>query len=157
MRIVVQRVSDAKLSVEEKVLAEIKEGLVVFVGFYDGDNDTALDNIVDKILNLKLWEDKSGSMWKESVKSLNHEILLVPNFTLYAATKGGKMDFHLAMKADKSKIIFQKFVELFQKKYEENKIKKGEFGAHMKINLTNDGPINIELNEEEIKQKGKKK
>jgi len=157
MRIVVQRVSDAKLSVEEKVLAEIKEGLVVFVGFYDGDNDTALDNIVDKILNLKLWEDKSGSMWKESVKSLNHEILLVPNFTLYAATKGGKMDFHLAMKADKSKIIFQKFVELFQKKYEENKIKQGEFGAHMKINLTNDGPINIELNEEEIKQKGKKK
>lgn len=157
MRIVVQRVSDAKLSVEEKVLAEIKEGLVVFVGFYDGDNDTALDNIVDKVLNLKLWEDKSGSMWKESVKSLNHEILLVPNFTLYAATKGGKMDFHLAMKADKSKIIFQKFVELFQKKYEENKIKQGEFGAHMKINLTNDGPINIELNEEEIKQKGKKK
>ena len=157
MRIVVQRVSDAKLSVEEKVLAEIKEGLVVFVGFYDGDNDTALDNIVDKVLNLKLWEDKSGSMWKESVKSLNHEILLVPNFTLYAATKGGKMDFHLAMKADKSKIIFQKFVELFQKKYEENKIKQGEFGAHMKINLTNDGPITIELNEEEIKQNGKKK
>ena len=157
MRIIVQRVSDTKLSIEEKVITEIKEGLVVFVGFYDVDNENTLDNIVDKIINLKLWEDKSGSMWKETVKSLNHEILLVPNFTLYAAIKGGKMDFHLAMKADKSKIIFQKFVELFQKKYEENKIKQGEFGAHMKINLTNDGPVNIELNEEEIKQKGKKK
>ena len=157
MRIVIQRVSDAKLSVEEKVIAEIKDGLVVFVGFYDGDNENSLDNIAEKVLSLKLWEDKDGSMWKENVKSLNYEILLVPNFTLYATTKGGKMDFHMAMKADKSKIIFQKLVEIFQKNYEPDKIKQGEFGAHMKVNLTNDGPVNIEINEEEIKQKGKKK
>lgn len=157
MRIIVQRVCDAKLTVEEKMLAEIKEGLVIFIGFYDGDNENNFNDIIDKILNLKLWEDKNGAMWKESVKSLNHEILLVPNFTLYAGVKGSKMDFHLAMKADKSKIIFQKFVESFQKKYEADKIKQGEFGAHMKVNLTNDGPVNIELNVEEIKQKGKNK
>ena len=157
MRIVVQRVSDAKLSVENKVISEIKEGIVVFVGFYDGDSENGLDDMVEKILNLKLWEDSKGTMWKENVKSLNYEILLVPNFTLYASVKGSKMDFHLAMKADKSKNIFEKFVESFKKKYENNKIKQGEFGAHMKVNLTNDGPVNIELNVEEIKQKGKNK
>lgn len=157
MRIVVQRVSDAKLSVENKIISEIKEGLVVFVGFYDGDNENGLDDMADKILNLKLWEDSKGTMWKENVKNLNYEILLVPNFTLYASVKGSKMDFHLAMKADKSKIIFEKFVEVFKKKYENDKIKQGEFGAHMKVNLTNDGPVNIELNVEEIKAKGKNK
>ena len=116
MRIILQRVSDAKLSVDDKLLAEIKEGLVVFIGFYDGDNENLIDEMVDKILNLKLWEDKNGAMWKETVKSLNYELLLVPNFTLYALPKGGKMDFHLAMKADKSKIIFQKFIDSFKKK-----------------------------------------
>ena len=95
-------------------------------------------------------------MWKESVKSLNYDILVVPNFTLYAGIKGGKLDFHLSMKADKSKIIFQKFVESFFKKYSSDKIKQGEFGAHMKINLINDGPVNIELNLEDTKQKDKK-
>lgn len=156
MRIILQRVSDAKLSVDDKLLAEIKEGLVVFIGFYDGDNENLIDEMVDKILNLKLWEDKNGAMWKETVKSLNYELLLVPNFTLYALPKGGKMDFHLAMKADKSKIIFQKFIDSFKKKYENERIKEGVFGAHMKINLTNDGPVNIQLNVEDIKQKSKK-
>ena len=64
MRIVIQRVSEAKLEVEGKTLAEIKEGIIVFVGFYDGDNENSLDDVAEKILNLKLWEDKSGAMWK---------------------------------------------------------------------------------------------
>ena len=156
MRIVIQKVYDAKLSVEEKIITEIKEGLVVFVGFYDGDNENSLDEISDKILNIKLWEDKNGIMWKENVKSLNHEILLVPNFTLYAGVKGGRLDFHMAMKAEKAKLLFDKFVEILKKKYQKDKIQKGEFGAHMKINLTNDGPVNIELNFEDIIQKSKK-
>lgn len=157
MRIVVQRVSEAKLEVEGKILAEIKDGIVVYIGFYDGDNENSFDDVAEKVLNLKLWEDKSGAMWKENVKSLNYEVLLVPNFTLYAGIKGGKLDFHLAMKADKSKIIFQKFVESFTKKYADDKIKQGEFGAHMKINQINDGPVNIELNLEDLKQKSKNK
>jgi D-tyrosyl-tRNA(Tyr) deacylase len=156
MRIVIQRVSEAKLEVESKILTEIKEGIIVFVGFYDGDNENSLDDVAEKILNLKLWEDKSGAMWKESVKSLNYDVLVVPNFTLYAGIKGSKLDFHLSMKADKSKIIFQKFVESFVKKYSPDKIKQGEFGAHMKINQINDGPVNIEINLEDTKEKGKK-
>ena len=144
MRFVIQRVYQAEVTVEGKSVGKIGKGLMILVGLTDGDTEEYIDHVTDKFLNLRLWDGSDGTRWKECVKSLGLEILLVSQFTLYGHMKGNKPDFHFAMDNDPAKILFDKIVDRIKKKYDPNKIQTGMFGAYMKVSLVNDGPITIE-------------
>jgi D-aminoacyl-tRNA deacylase len=141
MRVIIQRVNSASVTVQEKVISKIGKGLLCLVGV--GDDDTKEDSefISRKILNLRLWEDKDGKRWNKSVMDMKYEVLLVSQFTLYSVLKGNKPDFHKAMKPELSQEFFDTFVKEMKAKYEP--IQTGEFGAYMNVDLQNDGPITI--------------
>ena len=144
MRFVIQRVQQAEVTVEGKSVGKIGKGLMILVGLTEGDKDEYIDHVTDKFLNLRLWDGSDGTRWKECVKSLGLEILLVSQFTLYSHMKGNKPDFHLAMDNGPAKVMFDKIVERTRKKYDANKVQTGMFGAHMMVSLVNDGPVTIE-------------
>jgi D-aminoacyl-tRNA deacylase len=141
MRVIIQRVNSASVTVQEKVISKIGKGLLCLVGV--GDDDTKEDSefISRKILNLRLWDDKDGKRWNKSVMDMKYEVLLVSQFTLYSVLKGNKPDFHKAMKPELSQEFFDTFVKEIKAKYEP--IQTGEFGAYMNVDLQNDGPITI--------------
>jgi D-aminoacyl-tRNA deacylase len=141
MRVIIQRVNSASVTVQEKVISKIGKGLLCLVGV--GDDDTKEDSefISRKILNLRLWEDKDGKRWNKSVMDMKYEVLLVSQFTLYSVLKGNKPDFHKAMKPELSQEFFETFVKEMKSKYDS--IQTGEFGAYMNVDLQNDGPITI--------------
>ena len=144
MRFVIQRVQQAEVTVEGKSVGKIGKGLMILVGLTEGDKDEYIDHVTDKFLNLRLWDGSDGTRWKECVKSLGLEILLVSQFTLYSHMKGNKPDFHCAMDNGPAKVMFDKIVARTRKKYDANKVQTGMFGAHMMVSLVNDGPVTIE-------------
>ena len=144
MRFVIQRVKHASVTVENEIVGKIGPGLLILVGITEGDTDEFIGHITDKFLNARLWDDSKGTRWKESVKSLNYEILLVSQFTLYSYFKGNKPDYHFAMNGEPAKILFDKIVDSIKKKYDPNKIQTGTFGAYMQVELCNDGPVTIQ-------------
>ena len=144
MRFVIQRVKHASVTVDNEIVGKIGPGLMILVGLTEGDTDEFIDHVTDKFLNLRLWDDSKGTRWKECVKSLNYEILLVSQFTLYSYMKGNKPDYHFAMNGDNANVLFDKIVELTRKKYDPNKIQTGKFGAYMQVELCNDGPVTIQ-------------
>ena len=99
MRIVAQRVIDASVTVEEKIVGQIGRGLLVLVGFTKGDNKEIIDNFVSKTINMRLWEAE-GKAWSSCVKDIGGEILVVSQFTLYGFFKGNKPDFHDSLGAN---------------------------------------------------------
>ena len=110
--------------------------------------DDGLDDekwLVSKMLNGRFFEDEAGKMWKKSVMQSDYEVLLVSQFTLHAYMKGNKPDFHRAMGGDDAKRAFDSFVEATQQAYDPDRVKEGVFGAHMKVQLENDGPITVTL------------
>ena len=162
MRFVIQRVKHASVTVNNEIVGKIGPGLMILVGLTEGDTDEFIDHVTDKFLNLRLWDDSKGTRWKECVKSLNYEILLVSQFTLYSYMKGNKPDYHFAMNGDNANVLFDKIVELTRKKYDPNKIQTGKFGAYMQVELCNDGPVTIQWEypgdvAEKIEQNNKKK
>ena len=140
----IQRVQQAEVTVDGKSVGKIGKGLMILVGLTEGDNDECIDHVTDKFLNLRLWDGSDGTRWKECVKSLGLEILLVSQFTLYSHMKGNKPDFHFAMDNGPAKVMFDKIVERTRKKYDASKVQTGMFGAHMMVSLVNDGPVTIE-------------
>ena len=162
MRFIIQRVKHASVTVDNQIVGKIGPGLLILVGINDKDNDEFIDHITDKFLNLRLWDDSKGTRWKECVKSLNYEILLVSQFTLYQVFKGNKPDFHFAMNGEPAKVLFDKIVDCVKKKYDPNKIQTGTFGAYMNVDLCNDGPVTIQWEypgdvAEKIEENNKKK
>ena len=163
MKFVIQRVTRGCVKVEGKIVGQIGKGLMILVGLNHHDSEEHIDHIVDKFLNIRLFDDEKGSRWKESVKSLGLEILLVSQFTLYHILKGNKPDFHGAMEGDKAKELFNKIVAKTKEKYDEKKVQTGEFGAYMFIDIECDGPVTIEWEYptqnviESSNQKGKNK
>lgn len=146
MRAVLQRVLEAKVAVGSKVVGSIGHGVCVLVGISTDDTLEDAEYIAKKILNMRVFEDGDGNMWKKSVKDMNLEVLCVSQFTLYGKTiKGCKPDFHTAMKSDESRQLFDKFVDRVRGLYEPSKIATGEFGAMMQVSLTNDGPATLQL------------
>ena len=144
MKFVIQRVTRGCVRVEGQIVGQIGKGLMILIGLNHHDTDEYVDHIVDKFLNLRLFDDEKGARWKESVKSLGLEILLVSQFTLYHILKGNKPDFHSAMEGDKAKELFDKIVAKTKEKYDEKKVKTGKFGEHMFIDMECDGPVTIE-------------
>ena len=141
MRTVIQRVKSAKVVGEGKEIAKIKDGLLLLLGI--GVNDTAkeVDRLVDKVLNLRIFEDKAEKM-NLSLKDIKGEILVVPQFTLYANTEGGRRpSFEKAKNPKDAKALFEEFLKSLEK--EGFAPKSGIFGEHMVVSLENDGPVTI--------------
>ena len=142
MRVVIQRVLNACVHVNEKKVSSIKKGLLVFVGFEINDNIADCDWIANKILNLRIFSSKENKM-ELSVKDVKGDVLIVSQFTLHAKTKkGNRPSFIKSAKSETSKTLYDKFILTIKELYK-NKISQGIFGADMKIRLENDGPVTI--------------
>jgi len=139
---VIQRVTEASVEIEKSIKAKIAKGLVVLVGIEDADNDEDIEWLSNKIINLRIFDDADGVM-NVSVKDSGGDVIVVSQFTLHASTKKGNRPSYL--KASKPEIavpLYEKFVnevELILGK----PVQTGTFGADMKIQLINDGPVTI--------------
>lgn len=141
MRIVVQRVKEAKCVVDGNITGEIKQGFLLFIGFKEDDTDIDVQKCLKKVSGLRIFEDENGKMNK-SLKDISGSILAISQFTLYADLKhGNRPSFTTAMKYDLANDMYLKFVELLRN--EGYEVSTGIFGADMKISLTNDGPVTI--------------
>lgn len=142
MRAVIQRVSEASVTIDGKVHSQIGQGLLVLLGIEDADNTEDIEWLSGKIVNLRIFDDAVGVM-NESVKDKNGDILLVSQFTLHASTKKGNRPSYI--KASKPAVA----VPLYEKMIEQlsanlgKRISTGAFGANMKVALVNDGPVTI--------------
>ena len=142
MRVIVQRVNSASVTVDEKVVGKINHGYMLLVGFTYGDTIDNILAMVKKIVNLRIMDDLDGLM-NRSILDTGGEILSISQFTLYADTKKGNRPSYIeAMKGDESTILYDKFNEELAKYVH---VEKGIFGAYMKVNLENDGPTTIIL------------
>jgi|TARA_B100001063_G_C16754030_1_gene552026 D-tyrosyl-tRNA(Tyr) deacylase len=142
MRVVVQRVSQSNVKVSGEVIGEIKDGLMVLVSFVDEDNDTDLDWMTKKIINLRIFNDDEGKM-NRSVQDVAGDILLVSQFTLHGSTKkGNRPSFIKAAKPDFANVMYERFIKVLEQTLGKE-IQTGEFGGDMKVSLINDGPTTI--------------
>ncbi len=142
MRAVIQRVSQASVSINDMVKAEIGSGLLVLIGIEDGDNSEDIEWLSNKIANLRIFDDEN-KVPNISVKDIAGDILLVSQFTLHASTKKGNRPSYL--KASKPAIaipLYEKMINQLENDLGK-KIYTGEFGADMKVSLLNDGPVTI--------------
>lgn len=142
MKVVLQRVSQAAVVVENKQISKIEKGLLLLVGFESLDNEEDISWISNKILNLRIFNDSNGVM-NLGIKDVGGEILIVSQFTLHASTKKGNRPSYIeAAKPEIAIPLYEKFI-LFMSKNYDKEIKTGFFGADMKVNLINDGPVTI--------------
>lgn len=142
MRAVIQRVSEASVTIDGKIKADIKSGLLVFVGIEEADEEKDAIWLAAKICNMRIFSDAMGLM-NLSIKDTNGEILLVSQFTLHALTKkGNRPSFIKAARPEKAIPLYTFFISALEKNLEK-KINTGEFGADMKVKLINDGPVTI--------------
>ena len=147
MRVIVQRSLNSSVTVNNKIVGKIDNGLVVLVGFTYGDNEDKIDYIVNKLINLRIFDDGFGVMNK-SLLDVGGSILSISQFTLYADTKKGRRPSYIkALKSEDAIPLY----DLFNKKLKEQNInvETGIFGAEMLVNINNDGPITIMLESEE--------
>lgn len=143
MKVVVQRSKEASVTVNNKVVGKIDKGLVLLVGFTTNDNIDIIKYMVDKIINLRIFDDENNVMNK-SLKEINGSILSISQFTLYADCKKGRRPSYInALSSDEAKILYDRFNEELRK----NNIivKTGIFKADMQVSLINDGPVTIIL------------
>lgn len=143
MKIIVQRTDKAEVRVSDKVVGKIDKGLLLFVGFTNSDSEKEIDYMVDKVINLRLFDDENGIMNKSLIET-NGSILSVSQFTVYAdASKGRRPSYIKALSGNEA----IKLYDLFNKKLREKNIKveTGLFGADMKVDFINDGPVTIIL------------
>ena len=142
MRTVIQRVANASVTVESKVVAEIQKGLLVFVGIEEADSQEDLDWLVTKITQLRIFNDENEVM-NLSVQDIDGDVLVVSQFTLHAATKKGNRPSYIkAAKPDIAIPMYERFVKALESKLGK-KVPTGIFGADMKVLLLNDGPVTI--------------
>lgn len=142
MRVVIQRVSEASVKVEGNITGAIQKGLLVLVGIEDADAFEDIEWISSKIVNLRIFDDAAGVM-NLSVKDIDGEILLISQFTLHAATKKGNRPSYIkASKPDVAIPMYEKLIVQLKKDLGKE-IPTGIFGADMKVQLLNDGPVTI--------------
>lgn len=142
MRVVIQRVSSASVSVDKKVIGSCANGLLILAGIEESDTEEDATWLSAKIINLRIFNDADGKM-NLSLKDVNGEMLVVSQFTLHASTKkGNRPSYILAARPEKALPLFNTFVEML-KKESGRPVATGEFGAHMEVSLVNDGPVTI--------------
>ncbi|WP_125768091.1 D-aminoacyl-tRNA deacylase [Companilactobacillus furfuricola] len=141
MKVVIQRVSKAKVSVDNEVLGQIDQGFCLLVGFADEDTDETIEYMARKIANMRIFSNSDDKM-NLSIKDVHGKILSISQFTLYADTKhGNRPSFTGAGNFAESKQKYQQFNQELVK--HDLEVATGEFGADMQIDLTNDGPVTI--------------
>lgn len=142
MRAVIQRVTKAGVTIDRKIHSAISNGLLVLLGIEDADTNDDVQWLSAKIVNLRIFNDENGVM-NVSVKDINGDVLVVSQFTLHASTKKGNRPSYIkASKPDFAIPMYEKFVQQLSIDLEKN-IFTGVFGADMKVELLNDGPVTI--------------
>lgn len=142
MKIVVQRVKNAKVDVEAKTIGKIKKGFLVLLGVTHTDTKEQADYLAKKLCNLRVFEDENGKM-NLGLKDVNGELLIVSQFTLYSnCSKGNRPSFTDAAKPEYAEELYEYFCNKCKEEYRIN-VEKGIFGADMKVELVNDGPVTI--------------
>ncbi|MGA9325014.1 MAG: D-aminoacyl-tRNA deacylase [Salegentibacter sp.] len=142
MRVVLQRVSEASVSIDSKVKASIEKGLLILVGIEDEDTSEDIEWLCNKIVKMRIFNDADGVM-NDSLKDVDGDAIVVSQFTLHASTKKGNRPSYIqAAKPDVAIPLYQEFVETLER-HLGKPVGTGEFGADMKVSLINDGPVTI--------------
>lgn len=142
MKVVIQRVSQASVTIEEEKVADIKSGLLILLGIEDADSKEDIEWLSGKIINLRIFDDKNGVM-NRSVNDVSGDVILVSQFTLHASTKKGNRPSYIkAAKPEVAVPLYEEFIAHFEEIFGK-KIQTGRFGADMKVALINDGPVTI--------------
>lgn len=143
MKVVIQRVERAKVTVEGEVVGQIGRGLLLLVGIGKGDDEGVLRWAADKIINLRIFEDELGKM-NRSLREVGGELLVVSQFTLYGDLRRGRRpSFDGAAPPEEAEPLFNRFVELLRESG--LRVETGRFGAYMGVELINDGPVTLIL------------
>ena len=146
MKVLVQRSLKSNVTVNSEVVGSIDKGLVLLVGFTEGDDSSKIDYLVNKVLNLRIFDDENGIMNK-SILDVGGSILSISQFTLYADTKKGNRPSYInALGGDKATYLYDLFNEELRKYIH---VETGVFGADMKVSIINDGPVTILLESRE--------
>lgn len=144
MRVVIQRVREAKVKVEGEVVGSIDQGLLVFLGIENKDDSTDLEWLVNKLLHLRIFNDENQLM-NRSLIDVRGELMVISQFTLMAATKKGNRPSYIRAAVHEIAIpLYEKFLVLAEERLGK-KVAKGVFGADMKVSLVNDGPVTITI------------
>lgn len=142
MKIVVQKVLNSSVSVDNKIVGKIDKGLTLLVGFNNDDTVDVLDKMIDKVINLRIFEDENGVMNKSVIEE-NGSILSISQFTLYADTKKGRRPSYInALNGEKAVELYDEFNKRLSNFIH---VEKGIFGSDMKVSILNDGPTTIIL------------
>ncbi len=142
MRIVIQRVWEAKVKVEEEVVGSMGQGLLVFLGIENEDDSSDLEWLINKLLNLRIFNDENQVM-NRSLLDIMGELMVISQFTLMAATKKGNRPSYIRAARHEIAIpLYEQFLILAEERLGK-KVAKGVFGADMKVSLINDGPVTI--------------
>lgn len=146
MKLVVQRVSAASVTVGGDVVGEIQKGLCVLVGIARDDTSTDVEHVARRLLGLRLFPNtESGKQWDANVTDINGGVLLISQFTLCHVLKGNKPDFHNAMSGAEAKQLFDHLVASIRNQHKNLPVATGTFGAYMNVHIENDGPVTIQL------------
>lgn len=148
MRVVIQRSKESNVKVDNKIVGKIDKGLVILVGFTYNDNIEIIDKMINKVINLRIFDDENGVMNK-SLLDVSGDILSISQFTLYADTKKGRRPSYIdALNGNEATILY----DIWNKKIREKGIKceTGIFGADMLVSINNDGPVTIMIDSEEF-------
>jgi len=144
MKIIIQRVSDASVKINNTIKGQIGQGFLILLGISQTDSQNEIDWLVNKIINLRIFSDHLGKM-NLSLKDINGDILLISQFTLFASTKkGNRPSFLKSAKPEIAIPLYTQFIETLSQKLNKQ-IETGEFGADMQVSLTNDGPVTITI------------
>ncbi|CDK28477.1 unnamed protein product [Kuraishia capsulata CBS 1993] len=154
MRVVIQKVKSASVTVDDKVISQISKGLMLLVGISTEDTAEDVEKLASKVLKLRVFEDMSnppetktkwyGKPWQKSIVDIKGEILSVSQFTLYASIKKGtKPDFHKAQKGHLAVELYDEFLKKLKSAIGSENVKDGQFGEMMDVSLVNDGPVTI--------------
>lgn len=142
MKVLVQRVTKAKVEVDKKIIGSINTGYLLLVSFTQNDTKEIVDKMIKKVLNLRIMDDENSVM-NLAIDSSKDKILSISQFTLYADTsKGNRPSYLKALKGEESSLLYEYFNKEMKKYIE---VETGKFGADMKVSLTNDGPCTIML------------
>ena len=142
MKIVIQRVSEARVKVSNKIISEIKLGFLILLGVEKSDSKEDINWLVSKILNLRVFSDDEHKM-NLSIKDINGEIIVVSQFTLHAKTKKGNRPSYInAANPEQAEPLYEEFISLLKNESTVS-VQSGVFGANMQLDIVNDGPVTI--------------
>ena len=153
MRLTVQRVLKAKVTVNTETVGEIGPGLCVLLGFGKDDSELNLKKAALKLLKMRLWdtipksdvENQKIKSWDSNLMSNKYGIIVVSQFTLYGYMNGNKPDFHHSLGHEKAKKYYEDFIQILKDNYPEGLVQTGAFGKMMEMDIVNDGPVTLNL------------